>query len=77
MNTYGHNYKRRQEVAALALFVTVIVVLTILIIGAFAASSEDGSNEPPYGCTWLDMNPSKGADYQLACVEGYGWDDLG
>lgn len=63
------------------LFTKTQKILIAVCVGGFfllgmllTLDSGDQGPETPMGCTWIDMNPSKGSDYQLACVEGYGWD---
>lgn len=52
------------------LFWAILALIPLLMVG-FLLLGEDTSRDAPYGCTWIDMDPSKTSDYQLACVEGY------
>lgn len=59
--------KLRPFAAAVALAI-IFAVVVLCIVGVFLT---DDRNKPPFGCTYVDVNPSKGADYRLACAEGY------
>lgn len=54
-------------------FIGILFVFVMMIIGLINETNNK-DDRTPEGCVWIDMNPSKGSDYQLACVEGYGWD---
>ncbi len=51
------------------------VLLAMIVIALALAGLVDESNDTktPEGCVYIDMDPSKPQDLQLACVEGYGW----
>lgn len=51
-------------------FGTLLVLIVVLMVFVSSLPDEDETHAP-YGCTYIDMNPSKGSDYRLACVPGY------
>jgi hypothetical protein len=52
---------------------------TLLVIGLFAAGvayvifdvNDTTKPDAPFGCAYVDVDPGKGVNAQLACVEGY------
>jgi hypothetical protein len=50
-----------------------LVLLAALLVGsAIVIEMEGDTDQPPFGCAWVDVDPSKTSDYRLACAEGYG-----
>lgn len=63
----------RRWLTSINAVVTAIVVIfvTWLALVAYVVFVEDGPRTAPFGCAYVDVDPSKTNDIRLACADGY------